>query len=1552
MVYDVDADMLAFVFSLTGDLSLAHGTSVEELQKAHHAAIDAYKTGQQQSIAAESQSSVATLAADESSSLKNLLAEASSTPHGNVRIQRRDADTDASMDPLGPVYESGGRVISQTLGPFVDSEQRTILVDVFTSIPLIGLQWAGTTQPFLFISLTQLTGTSKKIILDAGSVWIPASQLAVGAPATSFVGLSIQSGEIDFETPINLSARPILIPNPAFVQVLLKVKPIASIPGADFQAIIPENVHLTFNTTGGSLVASDSVEIKFFGTLDKLSFQPGPASYAADLSRVEFPFKSQQDSLSFAQGNSQMVHLSGVSHVNSAQWSLPITSSSPDALGAVEGGGGLSLKLGSGMVAAIKDSQLTIDCGPSTLLVEPRRLIISSLLATAANIPRPLPSGPKSTATFRTPKAFPFRYLKQMDSTEGFSIRASISVTLGQPRNISDERLRFTTLGTVTIIRKQNIKRTTYGGSSMLPREKHPPQSYAIKNLLLGASDPLNLRTLITEGDASPPIGSTTVDLDLRFVVLILPDPYATNSPRSIPKDRTSTGTVRVLVSWGFSGQPTLDLSFIPLPSNEAGSLARSAIMSAFERTHVSSSTASNPVLLDVSTNVSQFGVSLFENRTHEITAPAPFTSSISDLTFNVTGTVLKVVTLPAVQWEPLYTPAPMVTADGSPFPNPLTYANSGRMTEFSTNSVELVPLSPREALDSLVSRYNSDNTSVVGAQLTLPFGIQASANLVHPRNSFVESPTLTTVQPKFQSASLAGGDQLSLRGSRGRIIIGPHPRPVSRSFSGSATQLHNARDSSGKPTTVTAISTANLDVITDPFNQTFGPGAATAMVPVTRIDISGFGESMFSDWRFADASQATAISKVQFDVLVGRTAREVVQITSLLYPFAARLVRTITIHRLNTGVVIREDSGWSALSDGNYEFPTSSAVTQPIITHPGVVKGVVNIRNIRDLNLTTPVTVSGGIELVGIRFDCSATIENTVVGQSPNGVPARDMLGYVQKTPGPPLNAVQYQELLGKVGALGGLLDCTIRTGGSGQLMRVNQIGVGASQSGTDIQFSMAGWGAPVFPGGGQWSFLTTRGSDMGPTTVGPMGVPLIQRNPIGTPATPQPYRFADPEDLLGSTIQSTIYCLCHASGTQKLLFPLPVIASKTPWAFTSNFPPYLADSYAMGTSTGPFPRFATCIQFNNAHYQLLIDPKGNLKLQLEPNSPSTSFTPVMTRRVLLESDTSRSVAFTGDENGNASKVTIVIDTAKPVPWSVEIANVSLISEIPSMGEGNPDPRAAEVSRLVGTLRSAANLNTDISGKPRVVFGPALQPVKDALSFFEQFGPLVPLTISMTNYWSFWAQLSLDLDKLIAKSGAGSGVASFLKKFFDKLELDIDVVQHTDKWISYSRYKFGMRLKFPAVGIFVVTFIGIFEYYAGSDGKNYTLQIGGGVGADLSFGPFIAFAAIEVTVVGMMGDHTWGLGGAVIISAHIDYKVVSVQASIEARQMYMVTDCTTPKDTTKWGLTQVLVAIDIHIFWVIDIDYHSTSEWKVNYNGGKCPMEINSNTKNAGTPS
>ena len=90
--------------------------------------------------------------------------------------------------------------------------------------------------------------------------------------------------------------------------------------------------------------------------------------------------------------------------------------------------------------------------------------------------------------------------------------------------------------------------------------------------------------------------------------------------------------------------------------------------------------------------------------------------------------------------------------------------------------------------------------------------------------------------------------------------------------------------------------------------------------VPLTRIDFCGYGASMFSQWQNPNAAIA-ATSQAFFDVFVGSTGHEVIQVRSLVYPWGIRVVRTITMFRVSSGDVFRFDTGWQAESDGIYDF-------------------------------------------------------------------------------------------------------------------------------------------------------------------------------------------------------------------------------------------------------------------------------------------------------------------------------------------------------------------------------------------------------------------------------------------------------------------------------------------------------------------------------------------------------------------------------------------------------------------------------------------------------
>jgi len=228
-------------------------------------------------------------------------------------------------------------------------------------------------------------------------------------------------------------------------------------------------------------------------------------------------------------------------------------------------------------------------------------------------------------------------------------------------------------------------------------------------------------------------------------------------------------------------------------------------------------------------------------------------------------------------------------------------------------------------------------------------------------------------------------------------------------------------------------------------------------------------------------------------------------------------------------------------------------------------------------------------------------------------------------------------------------------------------------------------------------------------------------------------------------------------------VLFLRPKIETTLPFALTSDINPILADPLALGTSTGPFPGLSVCIPFNNADYQLLIRSGNHLTLQL----PSPSFTTQPVARVLRDSQTIRSLGYTNDKGGNPSVVTIAIDTAAATPWSVNITNLSSAWEDSTFGE---------VMHFVGTVSADSNTPMQLTDT-QMIWGKSLQTIVDAISFFQIFGPMSPLKVSMTNDWTYRAGGQIDLD---VDGGERSGHHEYDQQHQHHVDegRDVDLVQ------------------------------------------------------------------------------------------------------------------------------------------------------------------------------
>ena len=706
------------------------------------------------------------------------------------------------------------------------------------------------------------------------------------------------------------------------------------------------------------------------------------------------------------------------------------------------------------------------------------------------------------------------------------------------------------------------------------------------------------------------------------------------------------------------------------------------------------------------------------------------------------------------------------------------------------------------------------------------------------------------------------------------------------------------------------------LTPIDDTFNSNFGSTSTNPRVPVTQFDLSGYGESIFSDW-VNPADAGAIISKAQFEAFVGRTRLEVVQAHSLLYPFAVRVIRTITMERGNGAGVMRKDSGWQPASDGRFDFPAGSGVT----THPGVVRGVTHVTNIRDTGQRF-TTSDGTTELMAVRFDCMVDMENAVLGAGPDGVPARDLLGYVQLTNVLPMGPGGYSELLAYAGPLGGAIDCTLDVGGSGQKMRVSRIGVAATPGMGGHEFSVAAWGSPSFPGGGTWSFLCQHSATEAPSGVDlQLGVPVVRAGAAGGPPSTAPYRFADPQDTLIPDTPNTEYGIVHSTGTQRTYFPRPKIEAGS-HQLTSVRAPCLADPYSLGTAVDLFPQLSVTIPFPDANYALNIGADGNLKLQ----RPTASFQPPRLQRTLLNAPPVSTIVEYADEAGNPCTVTLVIDTAAPMPWSVLIQNLSVATR---------DGDRNEITRVVGDLSATAQKAASLENS-RLVFGGALQPVQQTVSFLENFGPIPPVTVAMTNEASIKAGLKIDFEKILETNPV---VGAFMKKFV--VDLDFEVSETIYPHNTQAEANFELTLKIPTpftpvVGIALARFKIQLD---SSFGTSYTFTIGVGIGVSYDVGDFNITAYFAETVFLIAGDNIFGLGCSVLIRGTVDLVVISIEVTVEAKEAILRVDCDAGAHSSIWGVAQLNYSFDVTICWVIDIEYDAQIQTSHNFDGGPCAL-------------
>lgn len=679
--------------------------------------------------------------------------------------------------------------------------------------------------------------------------------------------------------------------------------------------------------------------------------------------------------------------------------------------------------------------------------------------------------------------------------------------------------------------------------------------------------------------------------------------------------------------------------------------------------------------LLDVSSNANQMGVSFGaawqiirtgrvrgrEGEEQQVNYNTAFPLMVEGMQVKMPSHRVRAFTLPLMAWEPEMNLTPPDRDDPDdpsspkllmdPEAGPLYYANDGGPARIWNNNTAPVPLAPIPVTNALIEDFKSQPGNYTLATFTLPFGLKAVSYI---SKHFVETekPSIENIRPRFRkdpaesnTYKLEGGIQLSLQaGNFGKPAQPTKGLPADEPmFPGYTMQANNLLNWFG-----IASYASNLGHrVTEIFNNEFLFGALSLSplikdsrgVPVKRMDITGYGANMFSDWVSPSAALAQT-SQARFDVLMGRTSHEIIQVKSILYPWGIRVVRTITVFRTGAAIIFRTDSGWKAESDGLFDFSYSYWKNGNLVDendayeiHPGIIKGLFNVRNIKDapsvteyisrntiapnqeyLNGIKGVWMTNGgternepVKCGGVYFDADVEIENVVQGHVNKRVVSKKILGYVQVAPaGKPLTQEQLAELLALQGGnIGGDIDCVIDINKSGQQMRGARfdMNISVNKNGSRPVFAGAARGQVFLPKDGSWSLVqhsvgTGEVTPLQQNTMTPVIRAGIWRNGKlvdNSTLTNQLVRVAHPMEILRDPTTASInFGFLQSTATQKALFLTPAYGAGIN-KLLSKTPPVFADAYRLMTGESIFPNIGNAIDNFGKAMPLLNSKDGN---------------------------------------------------------------------------------------------------------------------------------------------------------------------------------------------------------------------------------------------------------------------------------------------------------------------------------------------------------------------
>ena len=1273
---------------------------------------------------------------------------------GLLAVVRSDLAADSFNPAGGPQWARGAQVVA-TYGPFEDAGGVLQWVDTVALADSQEFTFAdGTSFAAFPVATGSITSTpASELTLGAGSVWFLASLVESNFPAGAFAGFEIESGTLTCTEPVDLMNG--VFQMQAGATLTLTATPTGASTGSahgtrtpggvgrDAKFSPPAGVTIAFTQSNATFEDVSDAHAGAYGRRVKLQWGGAQPAPSPDLPGLLLPMTASIAQLRFGQPGrgahapgrpspptaaSALFIPRGAASVTGAGWLLPVAAIDISILPAAAGAGAARLALGAGATIATE--------------ADPRRLPVSQwvleigqgwLIAIASERGRKSstvyelwqeakPSTHRSSIVFGTEPAFMSAFSSD-PSGELLLVEGTAVAHLDRPTTAGGERIAFKSDNAVLVL----DDRRAPGGMTVfasIEADAVQPISLALQNVLLGTDAP---RALVVAGarDAGG-LRSAAVSMtfDLRWLLPTLPDPYATTfSTEEIQRQSGRTpgelGTLLATSRWSRKDPvPELRCALLASGSDElrAGVETPAVSFRSAEVGDRNGVTTTELALLDLSTHVDLLGVALapelgeLARGPEEVRAEAVAQSqagsawSLSGMSLAFNGGLVATFALPQVSWEPM---------ESTKFPTGPIYCDPASdgppLLVMAPDAQQLVPLEPVPVLTNNVANVAAGTP--FAALFSLPFGLEAL--IVQPNRPagsagqsaefIAEGGTFTRQEPEFPER-VAGGIALT--------VMPPDPRRRNAGFTG----LTVVAPGGGSPNSYGA-QVLSSDVASI-FDNDFGAGgiditSASAPrlldaikangVPVRRIDFSGYGASIFSDWD-NPAAPPPAIIKVQFETTVGRTAYEVIQAESMLYPYCILVIRTITMQRENAGWVLRTDTGWVAHSNGLMDFTGDQQAAYAGRVNKGPFLGAFNVRNIVDSGTTL---TADGFTYSQVTFDADLGLDPELKARRGSfhlhvrGIKGRtalvasqDLVGWVQTAPdhtAPPPDAMA--TLFAQGGPFQPQISCTVEAGAfggrRGTRLRASAFSLGtitrAASAGATPAFGVALLGAPRIPHAGGWSMGVRPYTSPAPTAL-PTNYPV----PLVRPASSDDFWYiADVEDLLDLAQPNNYYGLIHSTGTNKVLFEsprIPTSASVTPaptgpgLQFTKPSPPRaggaagnqgspnLGDLAAVLNSSGLFPNLGAALSLlEGAAEQLNTTGRGFRYVKRYTFDPSQQSVVVDLGSVLKI--TMQYADTTSPTGPTPAKLVYRVNSAESPSWRLRLGPLSFIVVIPAFG-------------------------------------------------------------------------------------------------------------------------------------------------------------------------------------------------------------------------------------------------------------------------------------------